>query len=266
MEDNQPQYWDSVWSRPQNREADIQLFNKRETSVLWSNMKEEICKVYGRENLNGLSSIEIGAGAGEFSAVMAKNSIDVTLLDYSPLSKIRAEAYFKNNSLSFKEHISCNALKLDATLKGKYDIACSFGVAEHFKGEERLQMLKSHAELLKPGGIFFISVPNKLNLPYITYKGIMEFLGKWEVEEYPYSPMELSKSLRKVGIKNVDFFGDSFRSSFKWLYFIPAQLEQKININFFTKLSEQNNKKFKKSIFDKYFSYALVAFGKNERD
>ena len=103
----------------------------------------------------------------------------------------------------------------------------------------------------------------------MTYKTVMEILGKWEVEEYPFTPMELHRKLNKISAGKVKFFGDSFIGSFKWLYFWPAQLEKKLklkkyNLDFFNKKSNQYNSSFKKSFLDKYFSYSLVAYGEKK--
>ena len=83
----------------------------------------------------------------------------------------------------------------------------SFGLAEQFKGDNRISIIRSHFDLLRNGGISFISVPNKFNLPYRIYKFIAEAAGKWSVgEEYPFSRWELANIMKEKGIENYTFF------------------------------------------------------------
>ena len=64
----------------------------------------------------------------------------------------------------------------------------SFGLTEHFLGADRVNINKAHFQVLREGGISFISVPNKYNPPYIIYKYFSQLLGRWKVGmEIPYS-------------------------------------------------------------------------------
>jgi 2-polyprenyl-3-methyl-5-hydroxy-6-metoxy-1,4-benzoquinol methylase len=85
-----------------------------------------------------------------------------------------------------------DALVLPVDLLGKYDISMSFGLAEHFRGVERTKIIKSHFDVLKKGGMAFISVPNRYNPPYRLSKFFAEHVNRWRVgAEIPYSRKEL---------------------------------------------------------------------------
>lgn len=94
----------------------------------------------------------------------------------------------------------------------------SFGLTEHFKGEERININKAHFDVLRNGGLAFISVPNKYNLPYRIFKFVAELTGKWGAgEEFPYTRKELITICQQIGIKEYLFFGDSLIWSFNFI-------------------------------------------------
>jgi hypothetical protein len=77
----------------------------------------------------------------------------------------------------------------------------SFGLAEHFRGTKRIKINKAHFDVLRKGGIAFISVPNKHNPPYRISKFVAEHTGRCTVgEEYPYSRKELRNICEQIGI------------------------------------------------------------------
>lgn len=60
----------------------------------------------------------------------------------------------------------------------KVDLAFSIGLIEHFQSEETRKAIKSHLNLLKPGGIAIISFPTPTVLYRLSRK-ICELLGLW---------------------------------------------------------------------------------------
>ena len=136
----------------------------------------------------------------------------------------------------------------------------SFGLAEHFQGKDRINIIKSHFNVLKNGGITFISVPNKINLPYRIFKFFAELTKKWTFgEEYPFSRKELIKICNNIDITHLSFFGDSIYSSFRYINPILI-INQTYGIK--NKIKYISQKKEKGTFLDKYFSYALVLYAK----
>jgi hypothetical protein len=130
----------------------------------------------------------------------------------------------------------------------------SFGLSEHFIGKKRYNVIKSHFDLINKKGLVIISVPNKLNPPYRINKFLKNLLRMWEYgEEYPFSRKEFITIARKLGVKKINFIGDSFWKSFRFIN--PFLIIKKI-FKIKTKIRKE-----KGSFLDPYISYSLVFIG-----
>ena len=258
MERNTAQLWDRVWESPVTTEEDTFNLVKEENCIRWQRIEVIALKEFG--SFNNLKVIEIGAGAGINAALAAKRGAKVTMLDYSETALKRAREFFERNGLS-AEFIKEDALSLPADLLGKYDISMSFGLTEHFKGSERININKAHFDILRKGGIAFISAPYKYSLPYRIYKFVAERTGRWGVgEEYPYSRKELRNMCQQIGITEYSFFfADSLFSSFNFINpfkVIKKMLKIKNNLNI------SHIEKERGTFLDQYLSPSLVLYGK----
>ncbi|MBM3888136.1 MAG: class I SAM-dependent methyltransferase [Verrucomicrobia bacterium] len=215
MKQNTPELWDALWSSQSSREQDAYELAKEEHGIRWQRLERAASAHFG--SLAGLKVIEIGAGAGTNAALMARRGAQVTVLDYSPNALKRSAAFFANNGVTATLR-ECDALQLPADLRGAYDIAMSFGLAEHFTGERRRKIVEAHFELVRPGGLVFVAVPNKWCLPYQLVKCLAQRTRYWKVgEEYPFSRAELADIARQLGAKDIRFFADSFWASFDFV-------------------------------------------------
>ena len=161
--------------------------------------------------------IEVGAGAGTNSALLATLGAEVTVLDYSEQALERSRAFFGHAGVA-ATWIRADALDLPGDLLGVYDVSFSFGLAEHFRDEARTTIIRSHLDLLRPGGMAFVSVPNRANPPYRLAKVIAEQTGYWKVgEEYPFSRGEFAKICQTLGVHEYFFLGDSLLQSLRFL-------------------------------------------------
>jgi len=251
---NTPELWDDFWKLEATiKEKDQYNLLKEEKSIKFQRIEKIIHSRF--KDLNGLKVIEIGAGTGLDAALLAKRGATITVLDYSEQALQHSKDFFANNNLK-AEFICANALDIPEGLYEQYDIAMSFGLNEHFLGDERLLINKSHFDLIKKGGVAFISVPNRLNFPYRIFKFTAETLGVWNVgEEYPYTRKELRHICNNYGIENYMFIGDSIYSSFNFIS--PFRVLRKI-FNIKPSFDHQKIKMEKGSPLDEYFSYALV--------
>lgn len=255
---NTPQLWDKFWESHISIETGIPMLIQGKNCIRWQRIEKVVLKEF--ESFNNLKVIEIGAGIGMNAALMAKRGAKVTILDYSENAIMKAREFFKINSLS-AEFIKQDALSLPSDLLDKHDISMSFGLTEHFRGAERIKINKAHFDVLRKGGIAFISVPNKYNLPYRIYKFIAERTGRWTVgEEYPYSRKELINICKQIGITKYSFLGDSLLSSFNFIN--PLKIVRKM-FKFKRPPNIYPIKKEKGTFLDQYLSYALVLYGKN---
>jgi 2-polyprenyl-3-methyl-5-hydroxy-6-metoxy-1,4-benzoquinol methylase len=254
---NTPELWDQVWADPLNNEENNFNLKKEESSIRWQRIEKIIFREFG--SFKNLRIIEIGAGAGTNTALALQRGAKVTILDYSTKALKRAREFFASNNLS-AEFLKQDALSLPKNLYSKYDVSMSFGLSEHFKGPERIKINKAHFDLIRNGGIAFISVPNKYNLPYRLFKFVAKLAGEWKVgEEFPYSRQEFKKICKKIGINNFSFFGDSLFWSLNLIN--PVNIIKK-KLNLKKNLNLSNIKKEKGTFLDEYLSYALILYGK----
>src|SRR5690606_3521540 len=132
------------------------------------------------------------------AALMAGRGAHVSVLDYSEIALQRSRRVFENLELPV-EPVLQDALDPRPGLVGQYDVSMSCGLAEHFLGDARDAIIKAHFDVLKDGGLAFISVPNAYNPPYRLYKWITEHTGRWTIgEEYPFSRRELESHCARL--------------------------------------------------------------------
>lgn len=269
---NTPQLWDEVWAAAPGSDGDRENFVREERSIRWRRMERLLLSEFGR--LEGLKVIEIGAGAGTVSALLARRGAKVSLLDYSRGALQRSRDTFARNGLE-AEFILQDALRLPPDLLERFDVSMSFGLAEHFRGEARARIIRAHFDVLRRGGLAFISVPNSYNPPYRIHKFLAERFGFWNVgEEFPFTRGELRKAFRSAGIPECSFFGDSIYSSLEFIDpFVLARRILKVGvyrINPLVVLMKLLRLPVRApaptpergSLLDAYFSYALVAWGR----
>jgi 2-polyprenyl-3-methyl-5-hydroxy-6-metoxy-1,4-benzoquinol methylase len=153
---------------------------------------------------------EVGCGTGTFSLTLNLLGTSSTLIDGDQDALNTAEKVF---SLYHREaeYVLANVLH-DPTehLKGQFDVVISGGLAEHFRGEDRLRCLKFHQTLCNDGGFIYIGVPNRLSLGYQMVRLIKELTGQWTIDcEIPYTYWELKALAIRLGLSDGYVLGNS---------------------------------------------------------
>jgi 2-polyprenyl-3-methyl-5-hydroxy-6-metoxy-1,4-benzoquinol methylase len=255
---NNLELWDSLWKNASGRMKQlIYSVHEEEHGSVWTQIRASLENHFG--SIAGLNVIEVGAGSGTFGAVFARQGARVTVLDYSENAlRVSKDLY---DSLGIDAtFILADALAISDDLKGKYDVSMSFGLAEHFSDQQRLQIIKSHFELLKPGGMTYISVPNSACWPYGLWKYRKMVTGKWNFGmEIPYGRKEFSEISRILRVKNYGFFGSSFWASFNFV--LPVRRWKNSYVKRFQKhkwLNIETLKQKKPGLLDSHFGYALI--------
>lgn len=199
--------WDKYW---QENKFDNKLIIKNiKEAYIWNDLKKIILTKFG--SFKNLNTIELGAGRGEMSLLMAMEGANVSLVDESEFALREAKKLYDEFNSKVRL-IQGNVFNLK---NGGYDISLSFGLAEHFENEKRMEIISKHYDLIKKNGIIIISVPNSRCFPYRIYKFITSLLGLWKYGlEIPYSEKELIEIAKKLKIKNYKIIGSSFISSF----------------------------------------------------
>lgn len=191
--------WDKHWIEKDIRRFEVEGQQRFSEARIIPLLRHE----FG--SLVGLKSIEIGSGMGTDSLILAMHGADAMLLDYSDAALAKAESLF--NLYGFKAKlVKSDVFSLDGSLKGKFDVSMSFGLAEHFVGEERREIFKVHLDLVRDGGVIIVSVPNSLCLSYRAVK----IAKRWD--EVPFTKGELRGICEGFGMEIISLFGTGFSS------------------------------------------------------
>jgi SAM-dependent methyltransferase len=148
------EYWQNYWKFADTESAEV----KRTTSGLSVNAILDIFDKYLPVD-DRLDALEIGGAPGKYLIYMARNfKYQVHSLDYS---RIGNEQTLKNLKIAnvpvriYERDLLSNNFRKDLP---SFDIVYSLGLVEHF--EDLKSVVKKHLELLKPGGILLLGVPN----------------------------------------------------------------------------------------------------------
>ncbi len=140
-------HWNDAWARG---------VRPRLPSSLDINVRN--CKaLFSRHVQPGMDVLEIGFAPGKMLAWVAQClSANVTGVDYSPRGVEVANGLFR--ALDIAADLRCESI-FETTLRpASFDLVCSAGVIEHF--EDPRPIVAKHVELLRPGGVALIHVPN----------------------------------------------------------------------------------------------------------
>ncbi|MDH5374947.1 MAG: class I SAM-dependent methyltransferase [Candidatus Bathyarchaeota archaeon] len=258
--------WDSLWGRALSFEEDLFLLAKLEMSVDFDRISKIVISMFG--SFEGLKVIELGAGSGKMSLLFAKRGANVTVLDYSDKALARSKQLFERYAVNCNL-VLADVLNLDEKLRNRYDVSMSFGLAEHFRGKERMKVIEAHFDVIKKNGLCFISTPSKMNVPYRIWRFITQISKEWE--EYPFSRREYMEYAKRLNPKEIQFIGGSIfpSNAYDWLHWLrfliinkcfPFNmiLSQKLEIRESKKFDLKKIKKEKGTFLDQYVGYALV--------
>lgn len=162
-------------------------FNERVIPSVTANFqyKESLARYEFAKKLlrKGTRVLDIGCGTGYGSAALAETH-EVTAIDNNKEAINYAKRHYRGKA----KFLVVNALKLPFK-DSKFDAICSFEAIEHIKDVEKF--LKEVIRVLKQGGKFIMSTPNKsihspkekLKSPYhvkeYTNKELANLLGKF---------------------------------------------------------------------------------------
>jgi 2-polyprenyl-3-methyl-5-hydroxy-6-metoxy-1,4-benzoquinol methylase len=167
------------------------------TSLRFRVQEKMVTEAFG--SMQGLKVIEIGAGRATNALLYALRGAEATVLDTSPVALEQARRRFEARGLTVTT-IEADVFALPEDVRGCFDISMSFGLCEHFAGERRVGVIAAHLELLRPGGIAMVNVPNRLSPFYRMWMGLAKRRGRWTLGyEVPFSGHELVRLARASG-------------------------------------------------------------------
>ncbi len=203
--------WDRVWQHSPDADRDSAQLLREQCNPRWALVCDAIEHTF--DGIEGLRTIELGSGRGDLSALLAGCGAEVTLLDYCGRSLDQARVRFER--LGLKANFVEGDLHADiGELTGQFDVSCSMGVIEHFKGPWRGRAVAAHRQVLRDGGMAVISVPHALGVPYRLWKLYLEVRGWWPYgTEIPYGRGELRRLAIAAGFESVELHVTGFWQS-----------------------------------------------------
>ena len=164
--------------------------------------QNEYLEVFNRtmkEDLSGMTIVDIGCAAGVSAALLAQRGAHVIGIDISPeLIKQAGELWPEYaDSIEFKVG-DAEALELE---DASVDYCFFGGVLHHFPEKDRVY--QEAFRVLKPGGKLISLEPNRLDFFELIEWGIADLRGKLSPNEYPIDPRQLKRDMLTTGFARV---------------------------------------------------------------
>jgi ubiquinone/menaquinone biosynthesis C-methylase UbiE len=137
--------------------------------------------------------LDVACGEGYGSALLARHAADVIGVDIDEATVAHAAKTYVAPNLHF---LHGTALALPVP-EGSIDVVVSFETLEHFV--EHDEFLAEVKRVLQPGGVFFVSSPNKL-----VYSDIPHFENHFHVRELYYDQLV---TLARKNFRSVRIYG-----------------------------------------------------------
>lgn len=145
--------------------------------------------------------IEFGCGSGKFSMAFSKMGCRVLCTDALPSMLLRAVANFP--TLSVRQVVLPD---LPDDLVGRFDLAFSEGLVEHFRGGRRVDLLRSMAMSLRWGGWLAVFVPMVHVDVDVNTLARATAPRRGREQEHAYTPDELAWEMREAGLDYVHVY------------------------------------------------------------
>jgi 2-polyprenyl-3-methyl-5-hydroxy-6-metoxy-1,4-benzoquinol methylase len=200
--------WDAQWRA---EPLDPAAARAEERTPRWRAQERLVRERFG--GFDGLEVVELGSGRGLNGVLYAMRGASVTLVDNSRLALEQATELFAAFGAEPRT-VEADLFALPAELKGRFDVAMSFGVCEHFLGERRLAAIKAHLELARTSGLALLGVPNRRAPAYRLWLATLKRRGTWPLgTEEPFATSELVALAREAGGEPLQPIHGSFLAS-----------------------------------------------------
>ena len=188
-------YWGVLYSKKQSEKIYSRKFLRRIKNIFWKgNYSKDIfwhiCERYLPKG--SYKTIEIGSAPGSYLIEFHKKFGHIPYgVDFSEQGVQLSRSLFIRHNLPPENIIFADFLsdEFQRNFAEKFEIVYSLGVIEHYTNVE--QIVKKHINLLIPGGILLISIPNFRNLNYI----LLNFFFKEALKMHNLNIMSKDKFL-----------------------------------------------------------------------
>lgn len=199
--------WDALWEA--GKHGDAERLAREVVEEERTDRCRRIMRYVERLGLRPgeMSAVEVGCGSAIYSCIVARRGYRVTAVDQSPAALARAAE--RASAIGVRLDLQrADAIEFAAANAGRFDLAMSFGTVEHFRSPLREEMCKAHCDIVRPGGVVVVSVPNVLFLPHEILKVLLKLRGKWFLGyEGSFTPWELGGAARRLGLEAVEYHG-----------------------------------------------------------
>jgi 2-polyprenyl-6-hydroxyphenyl methylase/3-demethylubiquinone-9 3-methyltransferase len=114
--------------------------------------------MHARSSLRGARVLDVGCGGGLLAEALTRVGAQVTAIDLAPGMIEVAKLHALESGLSIDYHCQ-DAAQLAATAVAKFDVVSCMEMLEHVP--EPMQILRTLAQLTRPGGAVFVSTINR---------------------------------------------------------------------------------------------------------
>ncbi len=152
-------FWEEYWT------TRLEKKSKRRVGIL----AQELHRIFDAflPDDPSLHILEIGGAPGEYLLYIAtKHGYHVHSMDYSRIGNEKTKEMFDRQGIDVDIHEQDLFNVKDKTLQ--FDIVYSLGFIEHFDHVDHV--IEKHLDLLKPGGILLLGVPNLTGIYHIFLK------------------------------------------------------------------------------------------------
>jgi SAM-dependent methyltransferase len=204
----EPADWEQQW---REEPLDLDAPRREAATPRWRAQERLVEERFG--GFEGLNAIEIGAGRGLNGLLFAERGAHVTLLDNAPTPLAQARSLFARADVAV-ETVEADLFALPASANDAFDVSMSYGLCEHFLEDRRLAVVRAHLDVLRPGGLALIGVPNRYAPVYRLWVATLKRRGTWPLgTEVPFSAGELRDLATRAGGRPLEPVYGSFIAS-----------------------------------------------------
>jgi SAM-dependent methyltransferase len=204
----QPADWEQQW---REQPLDLDAPRREAGTPRWRAQERLVEERFGA--FEGLRAIEIGAGRGLNGLLFAQRGAQVTLLDNAPTPLAQARELFAQAKVPV-ETVEADLFDPPSATRDAFDVSMSYGLCEHFLDGRRLAVVRAHLDVLRPGGLALIGVPNRYAPVYRLWVATLQRRGTWPLgTEVPFSARELSELAERAGGQPLEPVYGSFVAS-----------------------------------------------------
>lgn len=181
--------------------------------------------------------LDAGCGLGDYTVYALRHNARVWAFDYTPEMVVATRNRLAENNLKAKGLYVGSVTDIPHDDRC-FDIVFCLAVLDHLPLEERLKARAELYRVLKPGGVLYLDVPNRLAWHWRLVFYAMRFLKLYPGGKiHFFLPWELKAFVREAGLLPAGSMGMTFCPPFSGIYttdirritFLPERLIQPLD-------------------------------------